>query len=263
VRFGVNAPNTASPRELIDLAATTEAAGWDGFFLWDHLHLVRDLHLPIVDPWVTLGAAAIATARVRLGTLITPLARRRPQKLAKELTTLDHLSGGRAVLGVGLGEPRDADFEVFGDPGDPKVRGEILDESLAVLDGLMTGEPFTYAGEHRVADADFRPPPVQQPRPPIWVGAVWPNRRPLARAARYEGVVPLDVGAQGCSPDLLKRVLDIIQPDPGFEVVATIFPGQKVSEYEAAGATWIITSRWPEPGWLADLRTEVAAGPPG
>ena len=192
MRYGISVPNFGIPAHLVELGHATEHAGWDGFFLWDHMLVDADDPFPINDPWVVLGAIAQTTERVRLGTLVTPVARRRPWKLARETVTLDHLSGGRAVLGVGLGEPGDAEFGAFGEPTDDRFRAERLDEGLEVLFGLWSGERFSFKGEHLTVDgATFLPRPVQSPRIPVWVAVVWPNRGPLRHAARCDGVAPI------------------------------------------------------------------------
>jgi alkanesulfonate monooxygenase SsuD/methylene tetrahydromethanopterin reductase-like flavin-dependent oxidoreductase (luciferase family) len=259
VRTAVSLPPFTDATTVVALAVEAEQAGWDGVFLWDHLVFVRDRRLDVHDPWVVLGAIAQATARVRLGTLVTPLARRRPWIVAKHLTTLDHLSGGRAVLGVGLGEPPDADFEAFGDPADRKQRAAIVDEALDLLDGLLRG-PVAHDGTHFRVDTEILPRPVQEPRPPIWVAAIVPHRRPIARAQRWDGIVPL--GPQGyTSPEELARYLRDVERPPGWDVVAGWAPGVPADEYASAGATWLIDSVWPEGDWVADIRARVAAGP--
>ena len=139
VRFGISVPNFAEyadPRLLTALAREAEAAGWDGFFLWDHILIERSWRMPMADPWVALAAIAAATERIRLGPLVTPLARRRPWKVARETVTLDHLSGGRTILGVGLGHPPEAEYAAFGEEPDARVRALKLDEGLDVLTGL-------------------------------------------------------------------------------------------------------------------------------
>src|SRR4051794_28245334 len=177
MRFGLSVPPFTDPAEVVALATRAEASGWDGFFLWDHLSW--DGVVEIHDPWVLLGAIARETERMRLGTMVTPLSRRRPWVVAKQLVTLDHLSGGRAVLGVGLGEPRTHDFAELGEESDPKVRAEILDESLMILDRLMSGRVVDRRGKHFQLHASLRPASVQRPRVPVWVAGIAPNRRPL------------------------------------------------------------------------------------
>jgi alkanesulfonate monooxygenase SsuD/methylene tetrahydromethanopterin reductase-like flavin-dependent oxidoreductase (luciferase family) len=261
VRYGLSLPNVGPATDLVRMAATAEASGWDGVFLWDHLHLNRGLHLDIVDPWVMLGAFAQVTERVRLGALVTPLARRRPWKVAKEVVTLDHLSGGRAIVGVGLGEPPDDDFAAFGDPADGRERAALLDDGLAVLDGLLTGAPFTHDGPRYHVDADFRPAPVQRPRPPIWVAGILPHRRPFERARRWDGVIPLSP-EQLMRPEQVAEVLATTGERDGFDVVVGPHDDHAPAEYVDAGVTWLVSSAppWLE-GWQGMLETLVADGP--
>jgi alkanesulfonate monooxygenase SsuD/methylene tetrahydromethanopterin reductase-like flavin-dependent oxidoreductase (luciferase family) len=263
VRYGLSLPNVGPPSELVRLATAAEASGWDGVFLWDHLHLRRELRLDIMDPWVMLGAFAQATERVRLGSLVTPLARRRPWKVAKEVVTLDHLSGGRAVVGVGLGEPPDDDFAAFGDPADGRERAALLDDGLAVLAGLLTGEPFVHDGPRYHVDAAFLPAPVQQPRPPIWVAGVLPHRRPFERATRWDGVIPLS-GEELMTPEQVGEVLAITGQRDGFDVVVAPHYDHPPAEYADAGATWLISSAPPWlDGWQAMLQRLADDGPSG
>lgn len=166
------------PGTVAELARSAEERGWDGFFLWDQIRY-RPPVQAVADPWIALAAVACATNRLRIGPLVTPLARRRVQKLARETVTLDHLSGGRLTLGVGLGGDRNGEFEPFGDPGDPRERAQLLDQGLERLGEYWAGE--------------FQPTPVQQPRIPVWVAGRWPNRRPLRRAARWDGFFPIDL----------------------------------------------------------------------
>jgi alkanesulfonate monooxygenase SsuD/methylene tetrahydromethanopterin reductase-like flavin-dependent oxidoreductase (luciferase family) len=262
VLYGLSLPNVGPTAELVRLAVTAEANGWDGVFLWDHLHLRRELHLEVVDPWVMLGAFATMTERVRLGALVTPLSRRRPWKMAKEVVTADHLSAGRLVVGVGLGEPPVDDFAAFGDASDPKERAARLDDGLAVLAGLLAGEPFTHNGPHFHVDAAFLPPPVQLPRPPIWVAGVLPHRRPFERARQWDGVVPL-APDDLMRPDQVADVVAITGTRPGFDVVVSPDPAVPLGEFADAGATWLISSAPPWlPGWQDDLAGMAADGPP-
>lgn len=163
MRFAVSLPNAGEPADLLRLGVQAERSGWDGFFLWDHMQLLRDMDLDIVDPWVVLGAVAQATDRVRLGTLVTPLARRRPWKVAREVVTLDRLSGGRAVLGVGLGEPPEDDFGAFGDEADRRERGHLLDESLELVDAFLRGLPVDHRGRRYEVHGGRRAPRVRGP----------------------------------------------------------------------------------------------------
>ena len=256
VKFAVNVQNFApfaDPRRLAELAKEAEDSGWDGFFLWDHIHWDGP---PMVDPWVALAAIACATERIKIGTIVTPLPRRRPWKVARETVTLDHLSGGRFILGVGLGYPANVEYEPFGeDPGD-RTRAEKLDEGLDVLTGLWSGEPFSYQGKHyQLDDVTFLPKPNQQPRIPIWVAGMWPNRRPFRRAARYDGVVPLKLTPSG-EPTLItpaevaevvayvRRHRDTSAPfDLALGAPIPTDPAQArdvVAAFEEAGATWLL-----------------------
>ena len=198
MRYSINLPNfgeLADPRTVADLAVAAEEAGWDGLFLWDHVHYRARGAVPFGDAWILLAAAGMVTTRLRLGPLVTPVARRRPAKLAREVATLDVLTGGRLVFGAGLGAPLEDEFGAFGDTTDPRVLAERLDEGLAALDLLLTGEPVSYQGKHLTLD-DVRllPVTVQRPRVPVWIAGRWPNRAPFRRAARWDGAAPLFPG---------------------------------------------------------------------
>lgn len=180
----------ADPKRLVTLAVESERAGFDGFFIYDVL--VMEQGWEVADATVTLGAIAQATQRIRIGAMITPIARRRPWKLAKELVTLDHLSGGRVTLGIGLGEPAEIEFGNFGDDPSPKGRAERLDEGLAILDPLMRGVSVNFHGKHfDVRDTRLAPRCVQSPRIPIWGGAALPAHAGVRRAARWDGLFPI------------------------------------------------------------------------
>lgn len=238
----------AEPAYLTELAVAAEAAGWDGFFLWDTV--IHDDHFyPVADPWIALTAIAAATTRLRLGVMITPLSRRRPWQVARQATTLDRFSNGRLILGAGLGGTPD-DFAWFGEMTDAKTRGQMLDEALAILDGLWRGERFSYTGNHyTLAPVEFRPRPVQTPRIPIWLGGMWPNKAPFRRAARYDGVFPLCAGFPPSVEEFV-AIRDFIAaqratPGPYAYVASGITPGNdptagaaQVAPYRAAGATW-------------------------
>ena len=181
----------ADPRLLAELAATAEERGWDGFFVWDHV-VYRAPVRAVLDPWVALAAIACATSRVRIGTMITPLSRRRVHKLARETVTLDQLSAGRLTLGVGIGSARNNELEPFGEVADPRERAVMLDEGLAQLTRYWSG--------------DFQPVPVQQPRIPVWVAAEWPHRRPVRRAAKWDGLFPTRVPSPADYAELLAGI---------------------------------------------------------
>ncbi|HJR25691.1 MAG TPA: LLM class flavin-dependent oxidoreductase [Acidimicrobiales bacterium] len=263
MRTALSLPNMGDPHRLVEIAVAADANGWDGYFLWDHLHFMRSLDVEVFDPWVVLGAAAVQTARVRLGTMITPVARRRPQKLAKEVVTLDHLSGGRAILGVGLGEPGTDDFAAFGDEGDRHGRAALLDQGLALLDGYLRGEPVL--DEAAGVDAHLRPGAVQDPRPPIWVAGKWPNPKPLERAARWDGYLPIGPTGAPATPEMvadLVATLGDTATRPGFDVVVMLDGEHPPADYEAAGATWCAWGAWPFGDWLAEMEALASSPPP-
>jgi alkanesulfonate monooxygenase SsuD/methylene tetrahydromethanopterin reductase-like flavin-dependent oxidoreductase (luciferase family) len=261
MQSAVNIPPFAPAEVLVSLAVEAEQAGWDGAFFWDHLVWLPQLRLDVYDPWVLLGAVAVRTQRVRLGTMVTPLPRRRPWVVAKQLTTLDHLSGGRAVLGVGIGVPAEADFAAFGEPAGAKQRAARLDEGLTVLDGLLRGR-VDHDGEHFHVHNELLPRPVQRPRPPIWVAGVAPHRRPLVRATGWDGVVPL--GVEGVlTPQELADYLALVADRPvEWDVVVARAAGIPTKEYAEAGATWLVEGIWPGDDWVDELRAAIRSGPP-
>jgi alkanesulfonate monooxygenase SsuD/methylene tetrahydromethanopterin reductase-like flavin-dependent oxidoreductase (luciferase family) len=259
MKYAISIPPAGDPADLIACVQAAEEAGWDGFFFWDHIYPGDGFSLH--DPWVLLGAAATATSRIRLGAMVTPLARRRPWKVAKEIATLDQLSAGRVVVGVGLGTP-DTEFTAFGESADPRHRAAVLDEALALLDGFLRGEVVDHEGPHFQVRARLTPGCVQTPRPPIWVAATWPHRRPLARAARYEGVFALGRDAiGGLTPDQVREVRAVIGPDR--DIVVPHDPEVPTAEYAEAGVTWLIVGPDdPDGDWLGRLRHNLKPGPP-
>jgi alkanesulfonate monooxygenase SsuD/methylene tetrahydromethanopterin reductase-like flavin-dependent oxidoreductase (luciferase family) len=275
MRFGVEiAPwgELADPRALASLAALAESAGWDGFFLWDAmLHDPDDL--PKADPWIALAAIAMSTEVIRIGPMLTPVPRRRPWKVAREAVTLDHLSGGRLILGVGLGDPSDEEFGWFGEPGvDHATRARMLDEGLAILDGLWSGKVFSFAGEfYSLAPMTFRPTPLQSPRIPIWIGGWWPNRAPMRRAARWDGAHPNRAGGSMIPAEVAEIAAFIWQhrtsEDP-FDLVIGDYPSAaptdeligRIESLEQAGATWWVEKLGATSLHLAEAR--IRQGPP-
>jgi alkanesulfonate monooxygenase SsuD/methylene tetrahydromethanopterin reductase-like flavin-dependent oxidoreductase (luciferase family) len=227
----------SDPRLVADLAREAENAGWDGFFVWDHIRYSAPVEA-VSDPWIVLAAIASATDRVRLGPLVTPLARRRVHKLARETVTLDHLSQGRLVLGVGLGGDRHGEFEPFGDPDDPVERGRLLDDGLEKLAAYW--------------DGGLLPPPVQRPRIPVWVAGRYPNRRPVRRAARWDGLFPIDLPG----PEALAELVAEVPAGDGYDVIASIPLGADLGPWEAAGATWCLTEFGPSPT-AAEVREAI------
>lgn len=234
------------PRTLADLAVTAEDRGWDGFFVWDHIKY-REPVRAVADPWVALSAIASETERLRIGPMVTPLSRRRVQKLARETVTLDHLSRGRLTLGVGLGSDFNDEFEPFGEVVEPRERARLLDDGLARLMEFWGGE--------------FEPPPLQRPRIPIWAAARWPSRRPVRRAAKWDGLFPIELPGPEALAELVGEVRDMRRgvEDP-FDFVVEISPGDPPEEWEAAGATWVLTDFGFTPA-LDEVREAIEAGP--
>ena len=256
------------PRTLAGLAARAEAAGWDGVFLEDYV--IHPSGLETYDPWIALAAIALATERLRLGTLVTPLARRRPWKLAAEAMTIDHLSGGRLLLGVGAGDPASADIARTGEPASSAERAAQLDEALTVVDALWRGEPVTHRGTYFALDAvRLVPRPVQRPRIPIVVGGQLTRRGPRARALRWDGACLYRV-APPAWEDLTPDEVRALRADggPGFEVMVggrerrADLDAERayLAELGAAGASWwheYLPPATPE----ADVRAHIDAGP--
>jgi alkanesulfonate monooxygenase SsuD/methylene tetrahydromethanopterin reductase-like flavin-dependent oxidoreductase (luciferase family) len=258
VHFSINIPNYgdfADPRTVADVASAAEQAGWDALLVWDHVvHAKRErAGQPFGDPWILLTAAALATSRLRLGTLLTPVARRRPEQLARQVATLDVLSGGRMIFAAGLGGPIEDEFGSFGDTTDPAVLAARLDEGLDLLCRYWSGEPVTHHGRHyRVDNVTLLPASVQRPHPPIWIGGFWPHRAPMRRAARFDGVAPLFMTAKhGVVPDvdevreLIAYVRQHRDSDRPFEIVlGGRTPGDRakaraiIEPLAEAGATW-------------------------
>ena len=264
MKFGFVLPY-GDARTAADLAREAEGAGWDGFFMWE----------PVwgVDTWVALAAAAMQTERIRLGTLLTPVSRRRPWKLAGESATLDNLSAGRLILSVGLGA-LDSGFAEFGEVTDKKTRAELLDEGLEILTGLWKGQPFEFTGKHyTVRPTDFMPPPppVQKPRIPIWVVGAWPRERSMRRVLRYEGLLPNKMGGEMTPDDVaqMRAYLSRNGASDDFDIVVEgESPGDDpsrarkvVASWAGSGATWWIEGRWRAES-EDEVRERLAQGPP-
>ncbi|HEX8770961.1 MAG TPA: LLM class flavin-dependent oxidoreductase [Acidimicrobiales bacterium] len=271
MRFGFVLPS-GDARAAADLAHEAEGAGWDGFFVWDSVWGI--------DPWVMLAAAAMRTDRIRLGTMITPVSRRRPWKLAGETAALDNLSGGRVILSVGLGAI-DTGFGSFGEETDRKRRAELLDEGLDIVTGLWKGQPFNYDGKHyKVRETTFfsPPPPVQQPRIPIWVVGAWPRLKSMERALRWDGLIPSALNEDGtarqANPEELSAMKAYIDEHrrastPFDIVVEGETPGddaaaaaEVVGPWVDAGATWWLEARWSAPD-LDAVAARIKEGPAG
>jgi alkanesulfonate monooxygenase SsuD/methylene tetrahydromethanopterin reductase-like flavin-dependent oxidoreductase (luciferase family) len=200
MRYGLSVANTdmfGDVRALVELMHQAEAVGWDGVFLEDYIVYQGSRDAPTYDPWVAMAAIATRTERMQIGTSVTPLPRRRPWKVAREAMTLDHLSGGRFILGVGMGDVNDVGFTHFGEVTDAKARAGMLDEALDVLVGLLSGQPFAYQGVHyQVDEITFRPAPVRPGGIPIWIGGGWPRKALARRAARLDGACPYKIGEE-------------------------------------------------------------------
>jgi alkanesulfonate monooxygenase SsuD/methylene tetrahydromethanopterin reductase-like flavin-dependent oxidoreductase (luciferase family) len=234
----------ADPAVVARLSAEAEEAGWHGVFVWDNLRFQEPV-VDVADPWITLAAMAAATERIRLGPMVTPLARRRPVKVARETATLDRLSGGRLTLGVGLGSDRFAsEYSITGEELDDRRRASMLDESLEILAAAWSGEPVHHRGEHYTVDGmRFLPRPVQRPGVPVWVAGYYGKPRPVRRAARHQGFFPIDLD----HPEQLAEIVADLaalrreavgEPMELYDVVVALPPGGDPAPYVAAGATW-------------------------
>jgi alkanesulfonate monooxygenase SsuD/methylene tetrahydromethanopterin reductase-like flavin-dependent oxidoreductase (luciferase family) len=199
MRFSINIPNFgdfADARAVATAAAAAEQAGWDALFVWDHV--VHDKSKrqgqPFGDPWMLLTAAALATSRIKLGTLVTPIARRRPEQLARQVATLDSLSGGRVIFSAGLGGPLEDEFASFGDTTDPVVLAQRLDEGLDLLERYWSGSPVNHDGRHyQVRDVTLLPATVQRPGPRSGLPAT-------GRTAHRCAEPPAGTARSRCSP---------------------------------------------------------------
>ena len=264
MKFGVFFPNFGEyydPRTLAELAHDAEAAGWDEFFIADHMSLGG--HDRFADPWIALAAIAMRTDG-------HPAAASPSWKVAREAVSLDRLSNGRLILGVGLGSPSDLEFERFGEPGDPKVRAAMLDESLDVLSGLWSGEPFKYQGVHyRLEETTFLPGPVQSPRIPIWVAGTWPRMAPLRRALKWDGYFP-----ESTTPDDIRDVVEFVATNRASGGPFDIAFGnrrpmaeharqlEEIAAYAEAGLTWWMQRLGPSYGSFQESRAHLRRGPP-
>ncbi|MEU6558605.1 LLM class flavin-dependent oxidoreductase [Nocardia nova] len=262
MRFGMYLPpfgELADPRVLAELAAEAEATGFDGVFVWDHVVRPHRPGLAVCDAWIAVAAIAARTERVVFGPRITPLSRRRPHEVAKQAVALDQLSGGRFVLGVGLGSDHAGELSGLGEVAAPRVRARMLDESLEVITALWSGEPVTHRGEHYTVDGmRFLPAPAR--RIPIWVAAQSIREAPLRRAARFDGFCP------EATPGELTEMLSMIRAYrgslDGFEVAVANADDTDLADYRRAGATWWLTAL-PEITTREDAHRVIALGPPG
>lgn len=279
MKFGLSLPTKdayGDVHRIVELAHLAEESGWDGFFLWDHVSTGRG---PLIDPWIAMAAVASSTEHMRLGLLVTPLSRRRPWKVAREIVSLDHLSKGRMVLGVGLGDFQKKEFDAFGEISDQRIRGKMLDEGLEIIAGLQSGEPFIHAGDYYQVSVKtvFNPKPIQQPRVPIWVAGKWPNRPPFRRAADWDGAVPLARGRSKkdfLSVEEIKEISTYIETyrrtnSPFDLCVSGVLPAKSpamdlaiVEPYRNEGATWWIEFIYSGTGSLQKNIRRIRIGPP-
>lgn len=287
MKYGLYLPNFgafADARLLADMAREAEEAGWDGFFVWDHI--ARSWTPPVVDTSVALTAIALNTTTIRFGPLVTPLPRRRPWKVARETASLDQLSAGRLVLGVGTGGlgGMTVEWANFGEELELRTRAEMLDEGLSILMGLWSGKPFAFTGKHyQVKETQFTPTPIQSPRIPIWVGGNWPYKAPFRRAARWDGMMPQVDLNQGDELVQLKQAIQYTleqrKSDTAYEVVysTSLVPGsdparlaERSRQYAEVGVTWLLEQLYPQHfggDWQGDwpveaMRQRIGQGPP-
>jgi alkanesulfonate monooxygenase SsuD/methylene tetrahydromethanopterin reductase-like flavin-dependent oxidoreductase (luciferase family) len=281
MQYGLTLPNVGvygDARTLSDLARVAEEAGWDGFFLWDTIHFQAEKQA-VCDPWIALAAVAMRTERIKIGTMVAAPARRQPWKMARETVTLDHLSHGRFIFGVGAGDGSDRGFTAFGAETNGKKRATLLDESLEILQGLWSGQPFSYNGQHyHIEEITFLPSPVQTPRIPIWIGGLWPRKGPMSRAARFDGINAFTKRDDGTFADLtpaeiqqLKRFMDERHTAPiPFDIVTggrvfDAFHDEQTQAllraYAAAGVTWCLENIWPQRD-VDVVRALIQQGPP-
>ena len=272
MRYGIDITNFAEygdARSVVRLAEAAEGAGWEALFIWDHVAFAWGQACG--DAWTILTAVATATERITIGTSVTPLPRYVPHTFAHRLATLDRLSGGRIVLGAGLGGGAEA--TKFGEPDDMRTRAAMADEGLEVLDRLWSGEEVTHRGAHYTVDGvRLKPPPLQRPRIPIWIGG--DSRPALRRAARWDGWLPgcMDhYGAVKKPPEQVAAHLAYIrqhrQHGAPFEVavIGQSVPGDRRAlraEYEAAGVTLWLEMLHGYRGTFDEMLAVAAAGPP-
>jgi alkanesulfonate monooxygenase SsuD/methylene tetrahydromethanopterin reductase-like flavin-dependent oxidoreductase (luciferase family) len=269
MRWALAFPNFgdyAEPGVLVDLAVTAEQAGWDGFFVWDHIVVAEGM--PVADPWVVLGAMAQATDRLAIGPMVAAMPRHRPWVVARQAVSIDRLSGGRMVLGVGIGAPPEVEFGTFGEPTDASARADMLDEALDIVEGVWSGRPFGHDGAHyTVEQTSFGPPPLQKPRIPIWVAGMLPHRRPLRRAARYDGVFPIREDMVDLTVDDVIEVRAYVESHRSGEGPFDYVIGwstrtrDEFDALEEAGVTWYVGAPSPEGESVEDTLEWVGAGP--
>ena len=279
MKYAISLPNghaCGDPASLSEFAALAEASGWDAIFLEDYIVWQGHSEAPAFDPWVALAAMAVKTRTIRLGTMVTPISRRRPWKLARETVSIDQLSAGRLMLGIGLGDNTiDTSFTSFGEETDLKRRAEMTDEALQILTGLWSGEPFHFDGQYyQVKEVTFLPTPVQKPRIPIWIGGGWPLKGPTRRALRWDGAClyklpPDDEMTSEDIRSLASAAREQRQPGMPFDICVGQAAWQlnkdreaersHIAELAEAGATW--WSLYVPPDSEEVMRRHIANGP--
>ncbi len=264
----------AEPDRVVQLARSAESSGWDGLFLWDHI--LAEPGMAIADPWVTLAGVAMHTDRIRLGVLVSPLTRRRPWVLARQMASLDRLSNGRLIGGFGLGDDGWREFSAFGEVEPARLRGERLDEALELLKRFLAGKAVNWSGRHfHVESPPLLPTPIQRPLP-LWAACRWPNRRPLERAAGVQGCFPIFALEREPPPPpeprRLREVASELQrlgaaPDQDLVVRYALSAlsrrqaRQSVADLEIAGVTWVLEAFGPGQPPAVLVEEIVAAGP--
>jgi alkanesulfonate monooxygenase SsuD/methylene tetrahydromethanopterin reductase-like flavin-dependent oxidoreductase (luciferase family) len=276
MKYGFVLPGGTATEQL-EQAVLAERAGWDGVFVWEAAYGV--------DAWTLLAAMAQRTERVRLGTMLTPLPWRRPWKVASQAVTLDQVSGGRAILAVGLGAV-DSQLGQTGEETDRKKRAEMLDEGIGVITRLWEGH-LSYPGRHYQVDLQARTDlaqvarPVQQPRIPLWVVGAWPRPKSMQRAFRCDGLLPVCMDENGfreTTPDDIRAMRAWFEKKggvrPGFDIIMEgetpagdpAAAATTVAQWQDAGCTWWIESRWEMPHESSERMRQVQdrlqAGPP-
>lgn len=275
MKFALNVPNFGEygdARLLAGLAREAEESGWDGFFVWDHIAWSDAENY--ADPWISLAAIAVNTSRIKIGPMVTPLPRRRPWKVAHEAVTLDRLSEGRLILGVGIGG-REREFDFLGEEPDAKRRAAMLDEGLDILAGLWSAEPFSHKGEHYdITDARLTPPPTQRPRIPVWVAGTWPRKGPFSRSLRWDGYAPVTADASPFTPEEVAEISALAsERREGGEPFDIRIPGstngespdesrRRISRLAEAGATWWDETLPPSGMSPDEARERITLGPP-
>lgn len=273
-----------NPETIVELAHLAEESGWDGVFLWDGIYYGAYAAEPLHEAWTTLAAVAVKTNRVRIGTMVTALARRKPWEVARQCVTLDWLSKGRLTLSVALGSEDEGGFGKVGEPTDRRTKAERLSEGLEVLTGLWSGRPFSYEGKHyKIQEMTFLPRPIQEPRIPIWVVAAWPKEKSMDRAVKYDGVIPTKMVGKGKFEEMTGQDLVDMKSYIGSKrkgrtteafdiVIEDETPGDDkgkarsiISPFVKAGVTWWLEAVWHTPETkegVPGMRKRIVQGPP-